>query len=471
MLAALSVAFAVPDGARAQSRPDTLVYSIAVVERDPHLSVEARLSAARGSVTLLSPPAAGPAGTRLAGLSATDDRGAPLRVTHRGAAWVIEVPTPGPVRFRYRLDLQRRTTEGSTGSGLDSTRFYAVTRSLFVALDPTAFRKTGDRYPVVRVRVLAPAGWRVFGGWAGADGDYRPDGGDDLLGATLAAAPDYRLYRGSAGSAAWQLAIRGERYFADSTLQALINASLSGAARALGPVPVPRVTYTADLGLKGRTSGSLQGTASIGLIWEPSEVLETPRGHDLFHETLHLWFGGAMEAERWWTEGVTDYLAARLYADFRRESGELAFLVFQSLRNYQLIEHRTRLTMAQETRNGVGGDNTELLVYRKGMLAGLLLDAAIRRASGGRRSLDDVARNLLATAGTRSSRRVRDAEIHAAVVAVGGREADQVWARVVDSSDLLTEVDVTTALGVVTGRRFDPPDMMLKDRKRLQGPN
>ncbi len=446
------------------------MYTIAVATRDPHLSVEARLSGARGTLTLLPPPSAGPAGTRLAGLAATDDRGVPLRVLRRGTAWIIEVPSPGPVRFRYRLDVQRRITEGSTGTGLDTTRLYAVTRSLFVAPDPTAYRKTGDAYPLLSVRILAPAGWQVVGGWPGAGGDFRPDGGDDLLGATLAAAPDFRLYRGAAGGADWQLAIRGRRYFADTTLAAMITASLDRGARALGPVPVGLVTYTADLGRKGRTSGSLQGLGSIGLIWEPSEVLETPRGHDLFHETLHLWFGGAMEAERWWTEGVTDYLAARLFADWSRDSTDLAQLVFQSLRNYQLIEHRTRYTMAQETRRGVGGDNTELLVYRKGMLAGLMLDAAIRRGSRGQRSLEDAARSLLVLAASRSSRRVTEADIRQAVVAAGGREAEQVWSRVVAGSDLVTEDDVGAALRVVTGRRFDPPDTMLKDRKRLAGP-
>ena len=161
------------------------------------------------------------------------------------------------------------------------------------------------------------------------------------------------------------------------------------------------VTYTGDLGRKGRTSGSLQGKNSIGFLWEPSEVLELARSHDLFHETLHMWFGGLMESERWWIEGVTDYVAARLYSAWQERPDDLAYLCFQSLRNYQGIEHRTRLTMAEENNRRMGGDNTELLVYRKGMLAGLLLDAAIRQGSNDRRSLDDVSRRLLQIAQTR----------------------------------------------------------------------
>lgn len=453
--------------ANAQTVRDTLIYNVAIVTGDPHLTVEARLTTANPGVIVLSaPPAAGPAATRVIGLAASDDRGTPLEVRRGPAAWTVNVRAAGAVRFRYRLDLERRVADGSTGSGLDSTHFYAITRSLFVAPDPTAYRKTGRPYPVVAVQVIPPDGWRVFSGWPESQGSLRPLDGDDLLGGTLAAARDFRFYGGSISAASWSLAIRGQRYFTDSALVAAIRASLGGAAAALGPVPVPVVTFTADLGKKGRTSGSLQGTSSVGLIWEPSEILERGRTHDLFHETLHLWFGGAMLTERWWVEGVTDYVAARLYAAWQSDPDDLAFLCFQSLRNYQGIEHKSRLTMTEENRRRMGGDNTELLIYRKGMLAGLLLDAAIRRGSGGGRSLDDVSRQLLRTASQRRSRIVRESEVREAVVAAGGDEAQRIWTRVVDGTELISEDDVAMALQTVTGRNFAPPPLA-KGRKEL----
>ena len=186
-------------------------------------------------------------------------------------------------------------------------------------------------------------------------------------------------------------------------------------------MPVPRVTYISDAGRKGRTSGSLQGRSSIGLLWEPGELLERSRSHDTFHETLHLWFGGAMETERWWTEGVTDYFAARLYAEWRDDPRELAALCYESLANYGRIPHRLSMTMTSEARERPGGDNTVRLVYRKGMLAGLLLDAAIRRGSHGRSSLDDVARRLLALAAGRPSQHVSEEEMSRRRSAAAGR--------------------------------------------------
>lgn len=452
--------------ARAQAARDTLAYTVAVAPSDFHLSVEARLTSGAGLLLLSGPPASGPAGTHVAGLAATDDRGGRLDVVHSGNAWRITVPQPGAVRFRYRLDFNYRAPQGSTGAGFDSLHFYAVTRSLFVAPDPTVYRKLERAYPVVIVEVLPPQGWRVFAGWPGEDGDYRPESGDDLLGATLAVAPDFRFYEGGEGRTRWRLAIRGHRYFADSILIAAIRAGLGRGIEMLGPTQVGTVTYTADVGPKGRTSGSLQGIASIGLIWEPGEVLEVGRAHDMLHETLHLWFGGELETERWWVEGVTDYVAARVYASWQNRPDELAQLCWQSLRNYQRIEHRTRMTMAEENRARMGGDNTELLVYRKGMLAGLMLDAAIRRGSHGRRTLDDLSRRLLAIAAPRRNHNVRESELHDAAVSLGGADVERMWARVVTGTELLTEDDVASSLQGVTGRVFAPPPLA-KSRKEL----
>lgn len=454
--------------ARAQAS-DTLIYAVAVVAVRPHLSVEARFTGAdSGEVVLTAPPSARNAGTTVDGLAATDDRGLTLVVRRRGGQYIVQRTHPGPIRFRYRISFRDAVTGGSTGSGMDSLRLYAVTRSLFIAPDPMAYAKTSRPYPLLRVSFAMPRGWRAVAGWPSDGDEFRPADGNDLLGATVAAAPDFRIYRDSAAGLPYLLAIRGRRYFTDSTLKAVITASLSKAREAFGPVPgLARVTYTSDLGRKGRVSGSLQGNASIGLIWEPSEILERARSHDTFHETLHLWFGGALTAERWWTEGVTDYFAARLYAEWRGRPEELGSLCYESFRNYLRIAHNTQMTMAEENRRNVNGDNTELLIYRKGMLAGLILDAAIREATGGRRTLDDVARRLLAMAAARRSHRLRETEIRDVVVDVGGENAARAWRRVVEGTARLAESEVTDALRGVTGRSLAPPVTTFKHRKVL----
>ena len=342
-----------------------------------------------------------------------------------------------------------------------------MTRSLFVAPDPVAFRKMSRPYPVLRVQFVLPPRWDLVASWDTAGGNLAPLTGDDLLNGIVAAGTDYRVHSGVVSDVGYRVAVRGRRAFADSSLEDLIAASLRLGLATFGPLPVRRVTYVSDAGRKGRTSGSLQGTAAIGLMWEPGELLERPRGHDTFHETLHLWFGGAMEAERWWTEGVTDYFAARLYAEWRRDPSDLAALCFESWRNYERIPRRTTLTMAAESRDAPGGDNTILLVYRKGMLAGLLLDAAVRRGSGGRETLDAVARRLLARSAGRRTRAVGEADIRDAVVAAGGRPAEREWDRVVAGTGPVTLPQVAEALHTVTGIDFPPPPPMTRTPKAL----
>lgn len=454
----------------AQDRRDTLMYDIDVVTLPPaHFSVEARLTtSAPGTVALAAPPAALPAGTDVAGLWVSDDRGRPLHVRRAGAGYEVDAPA-GAVRFRYRLDFQNGVAPSSTGAGLGDERLYAVSHSVFVAPDPAAYRASGLPYPVVLVHLAAPPGWHVVTSWGVDEDVLRPPSGEALLGTIIAAAPDFRVYRDTAGGTPFVLAIRGQRHFSDSALLRVIAATLRGASEALGPVPVPGVTYTSDVGWKGRTSGSLQGRASVGLLWEPGELLERARIHDVFHETLHLWFGGAMDTDRWWTEGVTDYFAARLAADWSGRPDDLAELCYESLRNYLQIDRDTSMTMDEEQRENVLGDNTSLLTYRKGMLAGLLLDAAIRRSTDGQASLDDVARRMLALARLDPAHRVRETEIRRLAVAVGGGGVARVWRRVVEGTTLLTAAEVTDALRAVTGLPVAAPAAIAKGQKILIG--
>jgi predicted metalloprotease with PDZ domain len=452
--------------AAAQDRPDTLVYDVAVVTLQPaHLSVEARLTtSAPGNVTLASPPSALPAGAEVAGLSVSDDRGRLLRVRRTQAGYEVGA-SAGAVRFRYRLDFQNDVAVSSTGAGLSDDRLYAVSRSVFVAPDPAAYQATGRSYPIVWIHVAAPPGWHVVTGWGVDEEVFTPSGPEALLGTIIAAAPDFRVYRDTAAGTPFVLAIRGQRPFSDSGLLGVVAATLRGASRSLGPVPVPRVTYIGDLGSQGHTSSSLQGLASVGFVWGPGEPLERARIRDVFHETLHLWFGGAMVTDRWWTEGATDYFAARLLADWSNRPGDLVDLCDQSLRNYRQIPYRTSMTMREEQRSGVLGDNTTLLVYRKGMLAALLLDAAIRRGSDGQANLVDVARQMLATAGRSPARRVSASEIRSLAVEAGGVGVARVWRRVVDGTAALGGAEIADALGVVSGRSPVRGD----NRHRIEG--
>ena len=75
---------------RAQESPDTLIYNVAVYSADRHLSIEARLTTAAGSVVLAAPARSGAAGTTVAGFTATDGGGGALSVQRTGSGYVID---------------------------------------------------------------------------------------------------------------------------------------------------------------------------------------------------------------------------------------------------------------------------------------------------------------------------------------------------------------------------------------------
>jgi predicted metalloprotease with PDZ domain len=105
------------------------------------------------------------------------------------------------------------------------------------------------------------------------------------------------------------------------------------------------------------------------------------------------------------------------------------------------------------------------------MLAGLLLDAAVRRGSGGRRTLDDVARHLLSVQMMGRPRSATELDIRSAVVEAGGREAEREWERVVAGTEAITLLQVAEALRAVAGVDLAPPVSSVRPPKTLTTPN
>ncbi len=108
----------------------------------------------------------------------------------------------------------------------------------------------------------------------------------------------------------------------------------------------------------------------------------------LAHELVHRWIGGAVRLlgrggreATWFSEGFTVHVARRALL----EAGLLAPADFAADVNRTAGE-------------GVPGEERLPAEYRRGALHAAWLDAAVRRASGGARSLDDVIRGLVTQA-------------------------------------------------------------------------
>jgi len=145
----------------------------------------------------------------------------------------------------------------------------------------------------------------------------------------------------------------------------------------------------------GRAQDGAYLTRSLGLWFDEGRGLDPEIRLTVAHELTHRWLGGAVRLvdadgrdAAWFSEGFTVHFARRilldaglaqpadLLADVRRTLGEAA-----------------------------PGEEPMPADYRRGAQIAAHFDAALRRATGGARSLDDVARDLVARA--RAERRIR----------------------------------------------------------------
>jgi predicted metalloprotease with PDZ domain len=106
--------------------------------------------------------------------------------------------------------------------------------------------------------------------------------------------------------------------------------------------------------------------------------------------------------------------------------------------------------------SGVGGDrNTTVSYYVKGQVVGWLLDARIRRATGGRKSLDDVMR--LAYARFSDARGFTNAQFEAAAAEVAGVDLSEFFRRAVRSTEELEYDDALDWYGLRFTDAGEPP--------------
>jgi len=109
---------------------------------------------------------------------------------------------------------------------------------------------------------------------------------------------------------------------------------------------------------------------------------------------------GPRTTSLWQAEGVTSYYAELLLARAGLNgTGDLLAALSATIRRLQSSPGRLLETLEGSSLNvwtnsmsGVGAGESTVSYYDKGMVVGFLLDARIRHATGGRKSLDDVMR-------------------------------------------------------------------------------
>lgn len=334
-------------------------------------------------------------GERIEKLSLIDAGGANVSV--RKLAPGEYTAASAATRFSYEVKLEPPLfdTDASHASWLTGERGFLMLGDLL----PLSNEK-GVGSSSATLTFVLPEKWQIASSARpGVDGKYEIA---DVYKAVFFVGQDVREKRQRVGSMDFTLTTSGEWAFSDEDVATLAANILKDHAETFGGVaqgramlilaPFPRAVgadrWSAET--RGETVMLLSGKS-------PSKIAALAQlNFPLAHELFHLWIpnGFALDGEYdWFYEGFTLYQALR--AGMR-----LNLLTFEdyltalgrAFDSYKAVRERDKLSLLKASTERWTLSPT--LVYNKGMLVAFLYDLMLRQQTKGKRSLDDVYKEL-----------------------------------------------------------------------------
>ena len=409
------------------------------------------------------------------GVTAANPARAPLAIEKtRKNRWRVTTNGAATVSVRYRVYAH----EMSVRTNWVDEEFALVNGApTFITLAESPSRRVHE------VRVVLPRGWtKSFSGMPPglADNTYKASDYDTLV--------DSPIVAGS--PAVYEFSVRGKpHYLVNFRERGVWNGPQS--ARDLAKVADTIARFWGDVPFERFYFFNIIGSSKNGLEHKNSAVMNIPvqatstRAGYLdwlslaSHEYFHAWNGkrlrpvelGPFDYENevytrglWFVEGITDYYAdlflaragvATLNEFLQALSDQIRSLHTTPGRLVQSVEDASFDAWIKYYRTDENTSNTAISYYVKGAVVGFLLDAHIRRLSDGKKSLDDVMRELFERF-SRDRGYSRD-EIRSLVSeVVGPVHAPEIRTWMAGALETATELDYAHALAWF-GLRMTPP--------------
>ena len=260
----------------------------------------------------------------------------------------------------------------------------------------------------------------------------------EIVGA-LYSAGDFRLNRIVIDGAPVVVAVRGSGYpYSDSVFAESLRRIIAAERGFWGEKPDPYYLVTLTPSANSGEAGGTGATDAFAIVADTAIGLVTGYTGLIAHEMMHKWIGGgalrppssAAENEfAWLTEGFTDYYRTRArHAGGILTDSAFALEVNAMLRDYEMSPLRNA-PYSDIARDFWKSANAKQAPYTRGSLLAYRLNYLIRQATGGKRSLDDAMRIMLANAKLHPAS-ISDESLVNAVASVAPSLRDQVRAEI-----------------------------------------
>jgi predicted metalloprotease with PDZ domain len=300
-------------------------------------------------------------------------------------------------RFVYEIRLEATPFEGDAAhvSWLTNERGFLMTGDL---LPLPASDKDGKAS--ASLSFVLPSSWMIASSVNEGSGGVFELG--DAESAVFFVGQNLRRKQHRAGSMELQFVTSGEWAFSDEEIAGMASDLLKDHAQTFGGAAQERATLMLSPFPRPANadhwSAETRGASVIILSGKlPSKTAALAQlSFPLAHELFHLWVPNGLALDGnydWFYEGFTLYQALRAGI-------HLNLLTFQDYLNalgrafdaYKLGRERDKLSLLDASRERWTLQPS--LVYNKGMLIAFLYDLTLRQQSKGKRSLDDVYREL-----------------------------------------------------------------------------